>query len=150
MNDMPGEDYFINQLSLMEEAVFLLMDTSEISIDEVINLTYRDFLDSIYDYIIGEPLCPCEFSELYDHMQSYESIDGNWYITNPNTGESHYAFSSSGSMHAIMDYLKSTGHDFIHPDEPLFQCRYGGKISRYHILSIFDEIDELSTAEGCE
>ena len=45
-------------------------------------------------------------------------------------------------MNTTLDYLKSNVQEFIYPDEPLFQCKYGGNISKYHIMNIFDEIEE--------
>lgn len=63
-------------------------------------------------------------------------------VESAETGKKVLRYNTTQSTLAILDYLKSSGQEFIYPDEPLFQCKYGGKILKYHIMNIFDEIEE--------
>lgn len=138
---------FLNQLEYVDKAVFLLAESSGMTIDEIIYLQYGDFVESISDYIVGESLCPCLISELFDHMQSLEYMVGEWYITNPKTWEKRYAFNSSESTCSILDYLNFSRDPYISLKEPLFDCNYDDIFSRSDILRVFEEIDKHS--EGC-
>lgn len=138
--ELTKEDF--DTLGLREKAIYELISSTGMTIDEVINLTFGDFVKSIGHYIIDE-IYPHDVYEIGDLLHLQNNIVGFWEITDSIT------FSSHESIIAILDYLKNERDQCIPFDEPLFQCDYGGKLLKTHVLSIFKDFNRhLSNSEG--
>ncbi len=136
---------FLNRLDFVNKAIFLLGDSTGLTKEEMISLEYGDFIESISDYIVDKPVCPCVINELYDHMRTLDYLVGEWYITNPRTGKKLYVFNSSESTLAILDYLKYDRKAYVSLKEPLFEFRNDNILSQNHILRILNEIGQGDT-----
>lgn len=140
---------FINQLGQMEKAIYLLMDSSGMTMDQVIGLEFSDFWESISVYT-GEPLCPFDINEKYDPMDPHVYLVGTWHITNPKTGEEQIVNNSTESTIAILDYLQPFEEDNFWLYGPLFVDENCNEISKEYIIGIFNKIDGLLNTGGCE
>lgn len=128
---------------LREKAICELVNSTRMTINEIINLTFGDFVKSIEHHIIENSICPYDIYEICDLLYLSDNLVGIWEINSEDFISSHK------SIIAILKYLENERDQCIPFDEPLFQCDYGGELSRYHILNIFEEVNSyLSNFEG--
>jgi hypothetical protein len=116
---------------ILKALILLLKGSPEMTVDDISNLKFGDFVNSIEHYLIYDEICPYDTFELGNILSWSKDVEGMWDID-----DSRCITSSSASIYAILDYLQSERDQCIPFDEPLFTSEDGGKLTRNHILEI--------------
>lgn len=137
MQNLRARTNFIDHLSPMNKSIVLLMCITGMNTDDITDLTFCDFVNSIGHYL-DKTVCPFDISEIGNLLYSNDEIIGIWEMD-----DSTIFLSSQECILSILDYLESEGDQCIPFDKPLFQFDDRGKLTKKYILSIFQEIEIL-------
>jgi integrase len=128
------------------KAIILLMLSSGMGSAEIRNLTFKNFLKSIEEYIIIRLKEPYNVEDIKNSLPHNQIIIPTWHIQRVKTGEYYYTFSSPESAEAILDYLEyreAKNKPIIGLNEPLFIGRRPGDIlNKYTMTSAFQKIND--------
>lgn len=90
---------------LRDKAIILLHFTSSMGAIELRYLTYRDFINSINEYLDLNDEEKLDLSMVVSELDKIEDAVGTWNIKKIKSGIDYTTFNSPESTHAILDYL---------------------------------------------
>ncbi len=96
----------LDHCNLKYKAIILLMSSSGMGQSEIVNLTYKDFLNAISEYY--KPTKNAQFDIYTINQKLQENINdliGTWQIKRYKTGMPYVTFSTSECIQAILYYL---------------------------------------------
>ena len=105
---MPTKEHIKKAVSiagLRDRAIILLQLSSGMGAAEVRNLNYKQFIDSINEYI---DLTPSEYLNIFkiaEQIKEKEILVGTWKVIRYKTGMEYITFSSTECTRSIVDYL---------------------------------------------
>ncbi|MGZ4857853.1 MAG: tyrosine-type recombinase/integrase, partial [Methanobacteriaceae archaeon] len=128
------------------KAIILLMGSSGMGSSEIRNLTFKDFLKSLEEYIRISLKEPYKVENIRNSLPINQNIIPTWHIQRVKTGEYYYTFSSPESLEAILNYIEyreAKDKPIIGLDEPLFIGRRPGDLlNKYTMTSAFQKIND--------
>ncbi len=135
----------LEHCNLKYKSIILLMSSSGMGQSEILNLTYRDFINSISDYY--KPATN-EVFDVYHISQKLEEnkddLIGTWQIQRYKTSYGYITFSSPESIQMILHYLTDRilqNRPVKSVDDWLFESK-GKQISTSTLVSYFKGLND--------
>jgi integrase len=157
LNSLPKKDYkelvsnedikkALKYSNQKYKAIILLMVSSGMGSSEIRNLTFKDFLISLEEYIKIPLKEPYTAEDIRNNLPVNKNIIPTWHIQRIKTGKYYYTFSSPESVEAILDYMEYRevrNKPVIGLVEPLFIGRNPGDLlNKYTMTSAFQKIND--------
>ncbi len=132
----------INDCSLRDQSIILLMLTSGMSPADVLELTIDDFINSILRSIEVDQFLININRYRTDKVTDYVNWNkiGIWDLTRLKTGIRYITFSTNECNQSILDYLNTRMNFSFFPNEPLFADQRRNKLSQKYIFTLFKEL----------
>ena len=127
-----------------ENAMVNLISSSGMGVNDICNLTYFDFLNSVTEYIDNTDICPYCFDEIYSYIRCRDDVIGRWELYNTKKDISYVTFCTAETTHAILDWLYIKNDTHICGYEPLFTGPDDERITKEHVGLIFRQMEKKS------
>lgn len=151
IDDLPKKEDIIHALQFTKikyRAIILLMASSGMGRSEIVNLTYKDFLNSISEYIDHTEDIGQIKKELKKRNKNHEVIVSTWNIKRVKTRMPYTTFSTYESIEAILLYLetepiKDGTHLFrsVYSNESLSEGTIGDYFYKLNFNAGFGKVD---------
>lgn len=135
----------VNVSGLRDKAIILLHFTSGMGAIELRYLTYRDFIDSVDEYLDLNDEEKLNIPKVVSELDKREDIIGTWQIKKIKNEIPYTAFNSPESTQAILDYLmdRERGNKSIKTfDAPLFVNTWNKPLEKSVHGAIFKRIND--------
>ena len=147
-DELPGRDHIrkaIQVSGLRDKAIVLLHFSSGMGAIELRYLTYRDFIDSVDEYLDLNDEEKLNISKVVSELDKKENIIGTWKIKKIKSGISYITFNSPESVHAILDYLidRERNNKSIEKfEDPLFVNTWNKPLEKSVHGAIFKRVND--------
>lgn len=148
LNELPTKEHVkeaLKHCSLRNKAIVLIHFSSGMGASEVRHLTYKDFLNSVDEYLDLEKRDKLDVKKVAHQLKGRDDLIGTWKIRRYKTGMPYITFNSPESTRAILDYLlerERQNKKLKNLDDYLFVNAYNAQISEEGHLLIFQRIND--------
>jgi site-specific recombinase XerD len=148
LNELPKAEHVkeaLKNCSLRDKAIVLLHFSSGMGASEVRHLTYKDFLNSLEEYLDLEERDRLDVKKIAHQLKGRDDLIGTWKIRRYKTGMPYITFNSPESTRAILDYLMSRekrNKKLKNLDDYLFVNNNNKQISETGHILIFQRIND--------
>lgn len=138
------KSYGEKEYTLQEKAMVNLLFSSGMGVNQLCNLTYFDFLNSVSEYFNNTDICPYYFDEIYSNIRCRDDVIGRWELYNTKKDISYVTFCTAETTHAILDWLYIKNDTHICGYQPLFTDPNDERITMEYVGIIFKQMEKKS------
>ena len=148
MEDIPTLEHIreaVKVCNIRDKSILLLMLSSGMGSGEIRNLKYRDFINSVEEYVQLSDEDKLNIPKIAFELRKIDDAIGMWKIHRFKTGMPYITFNSPESTQAIVDYLvhrENNNRAVEKLEDPLFVSSYKTQITSQGVVYVFRRIND--------